>query len=216
MRVITNFKRAITFFLTRVMILGVLFLALSCSMDPGVEDLKGTESQKLENESSATNFHPGISLPVSFNRVDLFMSVSTFVSGTVTVQIRNADGSVVVGSTTVFASSLLKDGIKRNTFTFSPALTLNSGEKYRIYVTRSFPHSSTNSVTWRTSSGGTDPYTKGVPSVYPALSLDFAFVTYSNGYTDQQQTSTNYGFFIPSNNYRWQEFVPQYIWIVAQ
>jgi hypothetical protein len=216
MKKLMNLKSVTTRLLSHVMIVSSLLLAISCSMDPGTEDLRKSESPvKSEAPATASRLGPGISFPISFHRVDLWMNASDIVTGTLTVQITNADGSVVIGSTTVSGNSILKGGIKKNSFYFPP-LTLNSGEKYRISVQRSVSHTPSNAIYWRTSSGGTNPYTPGVPSVYPGWSLDFAFVTYSDGYVDQQQNSYNYGFAIASTYARWQEFVPQYIWVIGQ
>lgn len=192
--------------------LGMVTLLLSCNMNSNPEEVQPRSS--VANKESVVG-GPIFSLPVAFHRVDIITSSSSTISGTVTMQIRNADGTVVVGSSTVSGNSLLRGHMLRNTFLFSPALTLNSGQKYRIYLTRSNPHNYINDhIAWRCSSGGTNPYTSGVPSVYPGWQLDFTFVTYSGGYVDQQQLQPNYGFSIGNNGYYWQEFVPQYIWIV--
>jgi hypothetical protein len=182
----------------------------SCNVSSNLEDIQPS-SQKASQESIIGG--PVFSFPISFNRVDIITTTSDAISGTITMEIRNADGSAVLGSTTVLANNLVKGHMKRNSFYF--ALTLNSGQKYRIYLTRSGTHNaSTDYFAWRTSSGGTNPYPNGVPSVYPGWSLDFSFVTFSDGYVDQQQLSANYGFSIYNNGYRWQEFVPQKIWVV--
>jgi hypothetical protein len=140
--------------------------------------------------------------------------VSNTLSGTVTMQITTVSGTLVA-STTMNGSSIVK-GNTWNTFYF-PNLTLSSGTKYRINMIRSNAHNYVNDYFyWRTSSGGNDAYPKGVNNVYPSWTLDYAFITYSDGYLDQQQTSHNYGFAIGNTYYAWQEFVPQKIWIVAQ
>jgi hypothetical protein len=202
--------------ITQLLIVSVILMVASCSINPDLN----IEEQKIEREQngSAAIKGPGgsiFSFPVSFNRVDLFTVTGDNLTGTITVQIRNGDGSVVIGSTTVPASSIIKVNSKRNTFIFSPALTLSSGQKYRIYLTRSNPHNFVNDhMAWRTSSGGTDVYAKGVTNYHPGWILDYSFVTYSGGYVDQQQTITNYGFIVGNNSYLWQEFVPQHILVV--
>jgi hypothetical protein len=186
-------------------------------MDPGDEELTKAGTQGgAETSAFGGPGGPVFSYPVSFHRVDLYTHASTTVTGTVTVQIRNADGSAVIGTTTVSGSSLLKGNSVKNSFYFYPTLTLNSGEKYRIYLTRSNTHNHMNDfVYWRSSSGNTNPYPQGNMN-YPAWNADYAFITYSGGYTDQKQLSTNYGFAVGNNSWLWQEFVPQYIWVIGQ
>jgi hypothetical protein len=120
----------------------------------------------------------------------------------------------VLASTTVSGASLVKGDRVKNTFYF-PAVTLTSGQKYRISVIRSNPHNYVSDyLYWASSSFGVDAYPKGTNNFNDVF--DFAFVTYSDGYTDQQQTTKNYGFAVGNTSSLWQEFVPSKIWIVAQ
>lgn len=199
----------------KLMLFCTLLLLLSCDLNSGLDEIR---APRLEKSPDVAAFKPGpvLSFPISLNRVDLFTVASTSLSGVVTVQIRNADGTVILGSTTVSGSSIIKGNSVKNTFWFYPALTLNSGEKYRIYLTRSNVHNaSSDYLYWRTCSGGVDGYPKGVMNYSPAWLLDYSFVTYSDGYADQQQTSTNYGFAVSNTSYLWQEFVPSKIWVIG-
>jgi hypothetical protein len=196
-----------------VLLAGVVFLTFSCNMNPeAVEPVSTTTAGKSANALFAPGI-PGLSFPISMNRVDLYTFVSNTATGTVTVRITSADGSVVLGSSTVACSSLLKQDAK-NTFFFTP-MTLNSGTKYRIDMTRSNPQTSLDQVGWRSSNGSADLYPKGQSYFSNNFPFDMAFATYSDGYLDQQQTSRAYGFAILNNNVVWQEFVPSKIWIVA-
>lgn len=210
MKKFTNSSRAMVAVLLTILV----FLAASCDLNSNLDEIQPKSSSLA---AGTIKGFPVFSFPISLSRVDLFTVTGDNLTGTVTVEIRNADGSVVIGSTTVPASSIIKGNSVRNTFTFSPALTLSSGLKYRIYLTRSNPHNYlTDHIAWRTSSGGVDAYAPGVMNYSPSWILDYAFVTYSDGYVDQQQTSTNYGFAVSNTSYLWQEFVPQKIWIIAQ
>jgi hypothetical protein len=197
------------------LLLAFVFVVTSCNINSEFDEVKPVPADKKAGVSGVIG--PILSFPVSVGRIDLFTVTGDYVSGTVTVQIRNADGTVVLGTSVVSGANLLKGNSIRNTFTFAPAVTLNSRQKYRIYVTRSNPHNfMTDHVSWRTCSSGVNAYTPGVPDVFvnSGWVLDYSFVTFSDGYVDQQQTSTNYGFAISNTSYRWQEFVPQKIWVV--
>jgi hypothetical protein len=130
-------------------------------------------------------------------------------TGTVTVQIRNADGSVVIAQNIVSASGLPNGNAW---VTFKLAASLYRDQPYRIYVTRSDAHNyaANNYIFWRCSSGGVDAYPDGVNDVYPSWKLDYAFRTYNAIIgLDQHQDLINYGFFTSNTFYRWQEFVPR-------
>jgi hypothetical protein len=184
-------------------------MMFSCNINPGFEEVKTSRIEPLDDRSLILKGPVFLTSTSSLDRVDLITHVGSSLTGTVTVEIRNADGSVVIGSTTVPAGSILT-GMTTNTFLFSPALVLNADEKYRIYVTRSDVHnySGNNYIFWRTSSGGVDAYPAGINDVHPSWTLDYAFTTYNGGIVDQQQTLATYGFFVGSGFYRWQEFVP--------
>jgi hypothetical protein len=147
----------------------------------------------------------------TLTKVDLFTDASTAMTGTVTVEIRNSDGSVVLGTSTVPAASLLIKGLAKNTFPLATPVTLAPGDHYRIYVTRSDTHHmpTNNYIFWKTCPSGVDAYPPGVMIYSPGWMLDFAFITYNGSSADQQQTSATYGFAIGSaGSYLWQEFVP--------
>lgn len=194
---------------TGIMLVITVFIVQSC-MDTNLEDVEKNRIDKITDKISRLPKGPILlASTASLDRVDLITNVGTSLTGTVTVEIRNADGSVTIGSTTVAASSMTT-GLATNTFLFSPALTLNATEKYRIYLTRSDAHnySANNYIFWRTSSGGVDAYPAGINDVHPSWTLDYAFTTYNGGFADQQQSLATYGFFVSSGFYRWQEFVP--------
>jgi hypothetical protein len=191
---------------------GMIYLVMAMIVlgcNPEFEEIKPSRIQTLDSRSPITRGPVFLTSATSLDRVDLITHVGTNLTGTVTVDIRNADGSVVIGSTTVPALSITT-GLATNTFLFSPALTLNAGDKYRIYLTRSDAHNygANNYIFWRTSSGGVDAYPAGVNDVHPAWTLDYAFKTYNGTVVDQQQNLATYGFFVSSGFYRWQEFVP--------
>jgi hypothetical protein len=139
--------------------------------------------------------------------LNLDKGVST--TGTVTVQIRNADGSLVLAQRVVAASGLPNGNAW---VAFKVAASLYRDQTYRIYLTRSDAHnySANNYIFWRCSSGGVNAYPDGINDVYPSWNLDYAFRTYNSIIgLDQQQNLINYGFFTSNSLYRWQEFVPR-------
>lgn len=192
------------------LVVSVVFLAFACNINPELaeEDSRSTSSTRTDKSLSAS-LGPVSSFPISLNRVDLFTMTSSMLTGAVTVQITNGDGTVVIGSTTVAASSLAKNS-NWNTFAFSP-MTLSSGVKYRINVKRSSPHNpSSDYIYWRSTHGDVDVYPQGVSDVHFNKPFDYSFVTYSDGHIDQQQTIHPYGFSISGSD-TWQEFVPEKI-----
>jgi hypothetical protein len=198
---------------SHLMICSFIVLLFSCNLSSNMEEVQ-PKAEKMALYPGGIG-GPIFSHAISFHRVDIFTSTSDAISGTVTMEIRNADGSVVYGSRTVFANNLVKGHMKKNTFVFSPALTLNSGQKYRIYFIRSNPHNYLNDhIAWRSSNGGTDVYPKGTCYFHNSVPFDLSFVTYSDGYVDQQQTSSVYGFAIGNTYAAWQEFVPSKIWVI--
>lgn len=192
-------------------ILSSLILA-SCGVSPNETTLTSGSSPTLNSESVLNKGDSVISAyplyAVVFDRLRLYLSVGSYTSGTITVEIRNSNGSTVLASSVRNASSLYI-GNGWNTFRFT-TVYLNPLEKYRIYVTRSDGHNynAGNYIFWRTSSGGNNAYPQGINDVYPSWNLDYAFITYSSGYVDQQQLNGNYGFAVANSYYRWQEFVP--------
>jgi hypothetical protein len=189
--------------------IAMIFLALSCSVDSALDE----RLDKLTNgEDIATKgiLQPLLLSTSTLTKVDIFTDASTALTGTVTVEIRNSDGSVVLGSSTV-AASLLTKGLAKNTFPLSTPVTLAPGDHYRIYVTRSDTHHmpTNNYIFWKTCQSGVDAYPPGVMVYSPGWILDFAFITYNGSSVDQQQTSATYGFAIGNAGYYlWQEFVP--------
>lgn len=192
----------------KMLIMITIVLTVSCNLDSNFDEIQ-TRTESLS--SSKLSRDAGVSLLTassSLSRVDLITTIGAGITGTVTVEIRNNDGTVVIGSTTV-AANTLAGGTATNMFTFSPALVLTPGTAYRIYVTRSDAHNypTNNYIFWRTSSSGVDAY-PGINDVYPSWTLDYGFTTYNGSFVDQQQTSGNYSFFVGSGFYRWQEFTP--------
>lgn len=181
----------------------------SCNVNPALDDLKTPQPETIKDRIRIPKGPIFLTSVSTLDKVDLMTDIGTNLTGTVTVEIRNGDGSVVIGSTTVPAGTLAP-GQATNTFYFSPALSLTPGEKYRIYITRSDQHNynTNNYIFWRTSSGGVDAYPGGINDVHPSWTLDYAFTTYNGGLVDQQQLLRTYGFFVSSGLHRWQEFVP--------
>ena len=83
-----------------------------------------------------------------------------------------------------------------------------SGETYRIYTIRSMPHNyPSDALFWDSNSYGDVPlYTAGDSSIN---GIDFSFRTYNDGVLDQESAAVNYGFYMSSLDYDWQEFVPE-------
>jgi len=188
----------------------VFFVMSSCDMNPSVTDV----ASKVKTESSLDikAMPSAFSLPaaVGLDKVELYLDKGTATTGKVYVEIRDGAGTLL-GSTSVAASSVIT-GSAWNTFTFPSPVTLTRGQKYRLHILRSDPHNyaTNNYIFWRTSSGGVDAYPNGINDVYPSWTLDYAFKTYVQGGLDQQQTSTNYGFFVGNIDSRWQEFLADY------
>lgn len=185
-----------------------LFLT-SCNLNPNLEDVTVTKNDLTIRDLPVLAPLPLVSTFV-LDKVDLYLTKGSAMTGTATVEIRNGDGSVILATATVSAASLAT-GSAWNTFHLSHSISVTPGIKYRIYLTRSDDHNyaAGNYMFWRTSSGGVDAYPNGINDVSPGWTLDYAFRTYSSGTLDQQQTSTNYAFFTSNNIYRWQEFVPE-------
>lgn len=192
---------------TSTLIVGVIFMFYSCQITPELTDVTQTVQSKQTSNAIVGVGFPGNSFPISMDRVTLYFIKSASTSGTVTIRITNGTGSVVLASKTVLANSIVHDSW--STFYF-PAVILNSGEKYRMDVIRSNVHNYVNDhISWRSSS--TNVYTKGGSNF---STNDMSFITYSDGYVDQQQTIRNYGWAISNNYAIWQEFVPSKIWII--
>src|SRR5687768_12729674 len=91
----------------RGLIVCTIFIMFSCNMNPDFVD-KQVAAPAVEADGSAMAYPgPVLSYPISLNRVDIFTNISNTLTGTVTVQITNGLGTVV-GSTTVWGSSLVK------------------------------------------------------------------------------------------------------------
>jgi hypothetical protein len=199
---------------TAFVLLSFLSLAVSC-MEPSLEEVTPSKALIDENIRSGNLKVSSelFALPamVSLNQVDLYLDKGSAATGTVTVEIRDVTGGTTISSVTVTAASLAA-GSSWKTFTFAPAALLERDHVYRIYLKRSDPHNyaTNNYFFWRTSSGGVDAYPGGINDVAPAWTLDYAFKTYTEGGLDQQQTSTNYGFFVDNSFWRWQEFKADY------
>jgi hypothetical protein len=189
----------------------LLLLLFSCNINQDLDDVRPSLI-KEDGIASSKTLGRVFLLPatVGLDKVDLYLERGSAATGKVYVEVKDASG-VLVGSISVAANSLIA-GSAWNTFTFPSPLLLNRGQKYRIHIRRSDAHNyaTGNYVFWRTSSGGVDAYPAGINDVYPAWTLDYAFKTYTEGGIDQQQTSTNYGFFVGNTDSRWQEFLADY------
>lgn len=192
-----------------ILVSATALIVSSCNVNPALDDLKTPRPETIKDQIRIPKGPIFFTSSSTLDKVDLITDIGANLTGTVTVEIRNGDGSVVIGSTTVPAGALAL-GMNTNTFYFSPVLSLTPGEKYRIYLTRSDQHNynTNNYIFWRTSSSGIDAYPGGVNDVHPSWTLDYAFTTYNGGIADQQQPLKTYGFFVSSGMYRWQEFVP--------
>ncbi|MFZ6011087.1 MAG: hypothetical protein ACOYXT_12140 [Bacteroidota bacterium] len=188
----------------------VLLLLQSC-FDPGIKQIDQPVDDRSEVPRDKSTGLFALPATVALNKVEVYLDKGSATTGTVTVEIRHSVSGTTVGSVTVTASSIATGGAWK-TFSFAPWLTLNRGEKYRIYLKRSDAHNyaANNYIFWRTSSGGIDAYPDGINDVHPAWTLDYAFRTHTEGGIDQQQTSTSYGFFTSNSFYRWQEFKADY------
>jgi hypothetical protein len=169
----------------------ILFVFFSCNIP---EEESKDENNKNNNQLNLT-------------QIDLNLTVSSGVTGTLTIELRDENGNTpVIWSNTVNTNTLI-NGSNWNSFIIS-GVKLIQGQKYRIYVTRSDTHApGTNQIIWNSSDSSGDEYPDGVSSS-PNAELDFMFKTYNNGILDQQQTVSEYGYTIYNGgSYMWQEFV---------
>jgi hypothetical protein len=191
-------------------IIGIVLLTLSCNITPEMEEPVPTP---VADRSVGTFGGPVFPTFMTLDRVKIFTSGSNVVTGTVTVEIATSDGSVVLGSSVLPGSSMTGLG-KWRTFYFAP-ITLVAGTKYRLQVKRSDePNYGNNFMHWGASDGSVDAYPQGGTSItgtHPPN--DLAFITYSSGYVDQQQTAYRYFWGIGQHT-SWQEFVPEKIWVI--
>lgn len=177
-----------------LLVAGLVAVLPSCNIAPSPDD----DSQMnvgLKSGGGVSMF----SLPatVSLDKVELYLSTGSALTGNVTVEVREDNGTSVVGSVTVLANSLII-GNAWNTFVFPSALTLNRDSTYRIYITRSDAHNygTNNYIFWRCSPASSpNPYPAGINDVFPSWNIDYAFKTFTEGALDQQQTITGYAFF---------------------
>lgn len=191
------------------LIIAIVFLTFSCNHTPELVEPLPTAST---NDRLGDTFgRPVLSLPVTLDRVKIFTHSGLMVSGVVTVEIASGDGSVILGSSVLPGSSMIGD--KWTTFYFAP-LTLMAGTKYRIQVKRSSePINIHDAISWGASDGSIDAYPEGETSISGTYPYDMAFITYSDGYVDQQQTAHTH-FWGISKLVHWQEFVPEKIWVI--
>ena len=124
-------------------------------------------------------------------------------TGTVTIELRNADGSEIIWEKTAEAASFNRNASWYEYFIDTVPM-LESGKKYRVYIKRSDEHSPQNAVYWKAETE--NPYAPGESEVKNA---DFCvkFFKYTNQ-TEEPDVITidgNYGYFL-YNEYRWQEF----------
>jgi hypothetical protein len=193
---------------------GFSALLVSCN-DPGIEpqeadspSAKGivtTPSTKgIVTSPSAT------AATVTLNKVDIMIGRSSTAVGTVLVQVKSLDGTVIT------SSELAVDAIPTTAswiaFTFPEDMPVTSGIKYRLEVTRSHPPVTGNGQVYLGGavSSSTDPYPHGASDRSNSV-FDYTFRTYANGVVDQQQVRyTSPVPVVPSNigvSTRWQEFV---------
>jgi hypothetical protein len=149
----------------------------------------------------------GTESPVTVNldQVDLYLTVSGTLAGTVTLEIRDKDGALPALSTLSVNANTLTSGW--NNFDI-PDTKIEPGTLHSIYFIRSEPHSAeTDMISWRSCIRGTlpDPYAPGESKVD---STDFGFRTYIDGVLDQQSTLVDYGYAISNSSHWWQEFIP--------
>lgn len=196
--------------------LTLLLLTISCNVTPELTDLEQPEGiTNLEPINKDIIITPILLSKIWMDKVDLYLDLGPNTTGTVTVEIRDSSRTTIIGSSTVSASSLITTSPWK-TFTFSPTLALTKGKKYTINVTRSDPHdyNKGNYVFWMCSAQNTNPYTEGTCDPGSYWNLDYAFKTYKSGIVDQQQPTVNYGFFVSSGFYRWQEFKADFYKII--
>lgn len=147
---------------------------------------------------------------VTLNKVDLMMGRSSGIAGTVLVQVKSLDGTLVASSE--LAAEVLPTTASWVTFSFPEGTQVTSGVKYRMEVTRSHPPVSGNGQVYLggAASSSTDPYPYGA-SDRSSNRFDYTFSTYIDGGVDQQQLRYTSPLPVsPSNigvSIRWQEFV---------
>lgn len=193
------------------MALSFLLYVCGCSVQPALDDVQAPAVPRAPQTGAITPVLSVLPTNVTLDRIDLYLEKGTATTGTITVEVRNAANTTVLGAATVTASSLVAGGAWR-TFNFAPTLILTRTQVYRINLIRSNPHNygANDYIFWRTSSGGVDAYPDGISNYYPSWILDYAFKTYNGTAIDQQQTSTNYGFAVGNTSALWQEFKADY------
>jgi hypothetical protein len=147
---------------------------------------------------------------VSLNNIALNLIVGIETTGTLQVQIRNADGSIILSNQEVEVS-LVGRFPKRTWYSFGNNTSLYRDQPYRIYVTRlDTPTGFADDYIFWTTGKITNGY-PGINDVYPSQSLAYAFRTYSviGGLDVNYGLINGAGLLISNNSYRWQEFVPR-------
>ncbi|MCG8569831.1 MAG: hypothetical protein MJB14_06800 [Spirochaetes bacterium] len=163
----------------------------------------GTDSSDNSSKKAANS--------IILTQIDLRLAVGTNVSGTLTIELRDATGSTpALWSNTINTSTLHSGaGSYWNSFTV-PDIELTNKQTYRIYVTRSdaqdIPNS--NTISWNSSDSGDDEYTQGFSSSGNS-NIDFTFRIFDDGIVNQQMESVEYGYSVFNTGYLWQEFVPE-------
>jgi hypothetical protein len=172
---------------------------------PSVKGIVTTPSiQGIVTSPSAT------AATVTLNKVDIMIGRSSTAVGTVLVQVKSMDGTIVA------SSELAVDAIPTTaswiTFTFPEDTPVTSGVKYRMEVTRSHPPVTGNGQVYLGGavSSSADPYPHGASDRSSSV-FDYTFRTYASSVVDQQQLRyTSPVPIVPSNlgvSTRWQEFV---------
>jgi hypothetical protein len=192
-------------------------LLISCN-DPGIEPQKtdgsgsGPSAKGIVTTPTANGIVTSPSataVTVTLNKVDVMIGRSSTAVGTVLVQVKSMDGTLIASSE--LAVDAIPTTVSWIAFTFPEDTQVTSGIKYRMEVTRSHPPVTGNGQVYLGGavSSSTDPYPYGA-SDRSSSAFDYTFRTYANGVVDQQQLRyTSPVPVVPSNlgvSTRWQEF----------
>ncbi|MBN1798783.1 MAG: hypothetical protein JW822_09400 [Spirochaetales bacterium] len=143
----------------------------------------------------------------TLTQIDVSLVVGANDTGTFTIELRDAAGSVPALWSTTVNTNIFVTGSSWNSFTV-PDIKLTEGQTYRIYMTRSDVHDNPggNTISWNSTNTVGDEYPQGISSS-PAT-VDFTFRIYDHGVVDQQLETTETAYAVHQGSYNWQEFVP--------
>jgi hypothetical protein len=205
-----NYRGALNLFSKKLTLATCLSaLLLSCN-DPGVEPQKADGIATTPSTNGLVTSPSAIAVAATLNKVDIMIGRSSTAVGTVLVEIKSMDGTLIASSELEVAA--IPTTTSWITFTFPEGTQVTSGVKYRMVVTRSHPPVTGNGQVYLGGavSSSTDPYPQGA-SDRSSTAFDYTFRTYANGVVDQQQLRyTSPVPVVPSNigvSTRWQEFV---------